>query len=546
LNDPNEWTIIFTMHRITIFHYHLQTGGIAQVISDSVRAILQQAPDAFEIEIVSGREEGTGEFISQLREKCALPPDSPQSGTLASGRLSGGVCELIDYTDMMEKPPAPDRIEEELLRRYGGTIWWIHNYHLGKNPQFTRAVIDSALHHPEQQIVLHIHDFPESGRFYNFKRIHDQIEGQLYPVAPNVRYVVINKRDRDILVNAGIPEDHVFLLNNPIDTDNAKPVDIWHVSEKINTWAGTALPFWEPDGKLLLYPVRAIRRKNVLEAALLTRMIDTPANLLVTLPGRSSQEKQYSDLVARVFEEKLVPGAWAVGTRLDEFGTSFHELTRSADMVLSSSIQEGFGFLFINSLLWSVPLVARELDILDGIKSFFSPERSCFYERISVPLKDPDRRNMKTSFSLALESLDGLLPGDLLAGLATEIDDILKEDTIDYSFLTAGIQYDHLREAAGPSSYREELREINAEVVAVTENLLRGAKPVSNTQVKSAFGPAAHTARVLEVLNSFSSSGGRKDKQPANTPSEPIDEIEEKVLRAFCHADYLRPLFLFH
>lgn len=526
-----ECGTITSMHRITIFHYHLQTGGITQVIADSVYSVLQQSPDQFEIKIVSGRQEQTDEFIARLNDRVPSPVEAE-------------VFSLIDYTDMMDDPPDTSRIRREMLRRYGGTIWWIHNYHIGKNPQFTRAVVDIALQHPEQQIVLHIHDFPESGRFLNLKKIQSQMDDILYPVCPNVRYVVINSRDYHILTNAGIPESHVFLLNNPVNAEgNNGFIDIWSVHDKINRWAMDRLPFWHEHGKLILYPIRAIRRKNVLEAALLTNLLDTPANLLVTLPGRSNQEKQYSDLVEQAFEEKLVPGAWALGTHLEEFETSFNELTHSADLIVSSSIQEGFGYLFINSILWSVPLVARGLDILDGIKPLFTPDSSHFYREITVSLSTTERTVLQAVFRQGIDDLTGLLPAGIIANLTDEVEQILAADTIDYAFLTPELQYTLLERITGSEEYRSELIELNAEVVAVTGNLLRGSKPADKRKALREFGPAAHTDQILFILNSFAHPETENTIKTGDSPHPGSGSIEAEVLKAFGHPGYFRPLF---
>lgn len=518
------------MHRITIFHYHLQTGGITQVIADSVYSVLQEAPDQFKIQIVSGRQEQTDEFIARLNDRVPSPVEAE-------------VFSMIDYTDMMEDPPDPARLRQEMLRRYGGTTWWIHNYHIGKNPQFTRAVVDIALQHPEQRIVLHIHDFPESGRFLNLKKIQSQMDDLLYPVCPNVRYTVINSRDYHILTKAGIPESHVFLLNNPVNAEGNGFIDIWSVHDKINRWALDKLPFWHENGKLILYPIRTIRRKNVLEAALLTKLLDTPANLLVTLPGRSNQEKQYSDLVERAFEEKLVPGAWALGTHLEEFETSFNELTHSADLIVSSSIQEGFGYLFINSILWSVPLVARDLDILDGIKPLFTPDSSHFYREITVPLSASERADLQTVFQQGIEDLTGLLPAGIISNLTDEVEQILAADTIDYAFLTPELQYALLGRITRSVEYRSELIELNAEVAAVTGNLLRGSKPADKRKVLLEFGPAAHTDQILSILDSFADSKTENTVITGDSPPAGSGSIEAEVLKAFGHPGYFRPLF---
>jgi glycosyltransferase involved in cell wall biosynthesis len=540
------------MYRVTIFHYHLQTGGITQVIRDSVLSLLKEEPDKFDITVVSGREEQSGDFLSRLHGELE------QSGVSARVRLD--ICPLLDYTDTMESLPQAEKIKKELLSRYRGSLWWVHNYHIGKNPVFTGAILEIAREYSDQGIVLHIHDFPESGRFANLQKIRDHFEKNLpgenlYPDLPNLRYVLINNRDREILVGAGIREERVFLLNNPIRPADRAFIDLWQVQNKVNRWAEGNLPFWQPWGKLVLYPVRTIRRKNVLEAALLVNLLDTPSNLLVTLPGNSDQERHYSDLVARAFSEKLVPGVWAVGTRLEEFDTEFRELTRAADLIISTSVQEGFGYLFINSLLWGVPLLARNLDILDGIKNLFAPGESCFYDRLIVPLSRTEADELAAAYRAALEAAGNFLPKEVLADLTAETERMLKQEWVDFSFLTPQQQYEELEKIHGTPAYREKLRELNAELVSVAEDLLRGGRIHDPQEVFRLFGPAAHTAAVIEILESFSPAahvGGRAhvltssettNTRPREQDNRDKSDISYKVLKSFSHIDYLRPLY---
>jgi len=532
------------MRRITIFHYHLQTGGITQVIRDSIYSLIRQSKEEMEIRIVSGRQQGTEEFSAGIREVISSHlkekeenRQNPESIEGPRVRVNVEVLESIGYIDAMQDPPETEALKAILLQRYGGTIWWIHNYHIGKNPAFTRALIEIAGEHPEQQLIFHIHDFPESGRFENLKKIRNQLGTEsLYPVYPNLRYIVINGRDRTILQKAGIPEELLHSLNNPISFHDSGFIDFWQIHDKINRWAKGESYRWNDGGKLILYPVRAIRRKNILEAALITNLLETPANLLVTLPGTSQQEKQYSDLLSIAYREKLIPGVWAVGTRLGEFETGFAELTRSADLILSSSVQEGFGYLFINSLLWGVPLVARWLDILQGVENHFSPGSSHFYREMTIPLIEKDRKILQESFSDTFKDLKDTFPDALLKPLKDEIFRMFQKDTIDFSFLSPRLQYEHLRDAVSSDTYRESLRELNAPLLAVTDNLLRGGRPRENSGIRTAFGSRAHVSGIFRILNSFS-------REPESIPVRKNNETDRKVLGSFIHKDYFRPLY---
>ncbi|MFO7729571.1 MAG: hypothetical protein R6V86_02290 [Spirochaetia bacterium] len=530
------------MYRITIFHYHLLTGGITQVITSSVKAVLQQQPDQFDITLVCGRDTQRTTIVEKIEQ--ALKTQG------VDAQVHSHSIPEIDYLVEQDNPPKVEDIKKKLNEHFGGSIWWVHNYHIGKNPLFTKALLQIAREQPQQQLVLHIHDFPESGRFSNLKALYEQLESPMYPLSPNVRYVVINSRDRDILQEAGIPKDRLFLLNNPIEPHSPANIDSWRVQQKIENWAGEHTPGWEPEGKLLLYPVRSIRRKNVLEAGLLTHLVESPVNLLVTLPGVSQQEGAYSSLVESAFQNRLITGAWGIGGNLDEIGISFEELTRSADMIVSTAIQEGFGYLFINSVLWGTPLVARDLDILGAIRKHFLPQSSYFYSQLRVPLSTGDRAALGDTYTQILNSVAGLLPDDQHKRIRYEVEQLLAKKLIDYSFLSVEQQYQVLRHAAESSEFVNELREVNAETAATMENLLRGPQVMNRDQIIEQFGAPAHTKAIQTILASFKENETlelaevRAEEEAASQRSfAEEDPIHRKVLQSFNHLQYLRPLF---
>ena len=528
------------MHKITIFHYHLLTGGITQVIYSSIKSILHSAAEQFDITIACGRNERRAQLIDSLNQELK---DAGINAEVKSEHMPE-----IDYLVEQSTQPTVEEIRRKLTEKFSGSTWWVHNYHIGKNPLFTEALTQIAREQPQQQIVLHIHDFPESGRFSNLKALYEFMHSPLYPLSGNVRYVVINSRDRDILAEAGVPRDQLFLLNNPIEAQQEERIDYWDVQQKISSWASGHSMRWEPEGKLLLYPVRTIRRKNVLEAGLLGNLMESPTNLLVTLPGVSKQEQAYSNLVQGAFQNRLIAGSWGIGKHLDEIGISFTELTRSADAIVSTAIQEGFGYLFINSVLWGVPLIAHELDILEGIRSTFHPDSSLFYKSMQIPLTTGDRAALGDAYTQMIKSIGPLLPDGQEKRLHYEVEQLLADELIDYSFLTVELQYEFLKRSAESEDFVNELREINAEIVATAENLLRGPKVRNREHIVREFGPAAHTKTVQRILGSFHEYNHDTARLAESTTIDKSggvagDPVHQTVLQAFNHLAYLRPLF---
>ena len=279
--------------RIVIFHYHLKPGGVTDVIVQSAVNLLRGLKDLEGLVLACGAPDGAGRARERIREACG--EDAPVS--LALDPEIGYAGEA----DKFDRRALGDRLEEEL----GGedVLWWVHNYHLGKNAAFTGALKDIA-DRGRQRLLLQIHDFPECGRYENLRRLEGLLGEVPYTRGPNIRYAVINDRDRRYLREAGLDDGEVFLLDNPVPLATLpEPPDREELHGALARKYGRLFPGFLRGEPLWFYPVRSIRRKNVLEAALLVRLLPERANLVVSLPGTSDQELPYSEAVHNLFRE---------------------------------------------------------------------------------------------------------------------------------------------------------------------------------------------------------------------------------------------------
>jgi len=502
-----------------------------QVMHEALVALLTYGNEPHVITVVTGREKGSDAFIDSVRQN--LPPETRT-------RLQLDILPEIDYLSAMQERPTANRIAELLRSRYSDSIWWIHNYHIGKNPLFTEAFLQIAAEYPQQKMVFHIHDFPESGRFANLEALHEMVRHPLYPVAPNVRYAVINTRDRDILSSAGVPEELIFLLNNPVAAE-APPAPSAARQQELYSWASEHAHHWEEEGLFCVYPVRTIRRKNVLEAALAVKLLTRPVNLGVTLPGTSPQEAPYSNLVKQCFEEGLIPGVWGIGSHLEEAGFSFSELLGSSDAMVSSAVQEGFGYLFIDAVRHKVPLLARKLDILQGIGSLFDNYPAGFYRGLSVPLEQADATELSLLYRDALEKMRSVLSPARIDSLQYEVETFLTAEHIDFSYLSVDMQRRILRKCS-ESAYIETLRGYNPELLSAGEALAAGDIPDKKEEIDRRFGPAAHAAGMEEITASFEypSAGA---VTAVHSSIKEAGGIHERILSRFSGPEYMRILY---
>lgn len=510
---------------IVIFHYHVRSGGVTSVILLSIQAIAAEMQEVRRIRLVVGEEpdEGLLALIAaigrssggSLRVEVETCPElgyagsGPQLlGQAGTGRPSGD-----------SGPEAESRrIARLLSERWGGALWWVHNYHLGKNPPFTQALLDIASEYPDQRMLLHIHDLPEAGRFENLRQLHTSVTRPLYPALRNVRYLVINDRDRRLLLDAGLSRELVFLVNNPVSAQPLPAVDPQEVRARLSTHFGRKFPAFDPASPLLFYPVRAIRRKNLLEAGLIASLSPERPNLVVTLPGVSPRELRYSRAVEESFERGAIKGLFGIGERLPAAGLDFPAVAAAADRIVSTSFQEGFGYLFADSLRWGKPLVARSLDTLGGIADLLDPASVRLYDRLLVPLDGGERAALLSAYD---RYLDGIRSGLSRPSETREaVRRLVAGSAADFSYLPLEGQLRVVERATDPS-YRSELVSMNAGLFDGLERLV-APRPELGEAVAERFGFPRYAQALRGAIASFdridSAEGEQRRGETAGRP----------------------------
>ena len=98
----------------------------------------------------------------------------------------------------------------------------------------------------------------------------------------------------------------------------------------------------EADNPMVLYPIRAIRRKNIGEAILLSLFFIHRQTLAVTLPPNSPADIRSYDGWKAFVKDYNLNLDFDRGLHCD-----FAALVLSADFLITSSITEGFGFSFL-------------------------------------------------------------------------------------------------------------------------------------------------------------------------------------------------------
>ncbi len=335
------------IQRIATVHYHLHPGGVTRVIGMSHK-MLDQA-GICSVVLAGEPPAGDGDLATDQTMVVpglgyGVPDDVP-----AAGRV---LREALESTAAQALGGPPD-------------IWHIHNHSLGKNPALTWAVYELA--RAGQPLLLQIHDFAEDGRPALYQRIcriigeHGMDPGDvLYPRGAHVHYALLNRRDRNILKAAGVPDTQTHYLPNPV--------------------VGTE-PLPPATGTYYLYPVRGIRRKNLGECLLLAALFEGAASFAVTMAPKNPEQRPMYTFWVEQSRALDLPIDFDVGGS----GTSLRTLLRQSRAALSTSITEGFGLGFVEPWLQGRAVVGRNLPEITDDFSRAGINLENLYSRLDVP-----------------------------------------------------------------------------------------------------------------------------------------------------------------
>lgn len=361
--------------RVAIVHYHLDPGGVTSVI----RIASEVLTTAGVTHVVLTGAEVSG--LGYLTNVFGLTvEDLTTSLRAAAAAALGG-------------PP---------------DVWHFHNHSLGKNVLIPGVIARLAA--AGERLVLQIHDLAEQGRPANYPLIAGHLE--IYPFSPRIRYAFLNTRDLDLFVAAGLPRENSVLLPNPVSSVPAPVSD---------TTAAAPPP-------LLFAPIRGIRRKNLGELVLLAALSPPGTRVAVSRAPRNPDALPIHDTWRNFVEKHGFPMGFDVVDRFTPTagaGSDFASWIAHATHFVTTSVSEGFGLPFLESVGHGKPLLGRDLPHLTSDHAINFPN---LYQRVLIPVEWVDRTILESHLTTTLERNHRhwnrpLLPAHVADVLAELVDD---------------------------------------------------------------------------------------------------------------------------
>lgn len=349
---------------LVILHYHLRPGGIRRVIELAAPHIVR-ALDGHITEVTVATGEAPDRkwralFLDALRRVPVRFVVTPSFGYVS------------------EQHRRPEAIRTAIRRvlnalfdgkSSGNCVVWAHNLGLARNLLLTQELV-VACESRGITLLAHHHDWwfdnrwqrwPELQRtgFHTLSRTAEVVFGHAH-----TQHLCINQSDWNVL-KKHFRARAAWLPNLADRAPSAPSIRV----RRAHRWLQARLG--HDNAPVWILPCRLLRRKNVAEALLLKRWL-RPAAWLVTTGGVSSAEEQ-------PYLEKISAAAHAHHWRIrlgvlagdESRKPSVSDLLAASEVVLLTSVQEGFGLPYIEAAAAGRPLIARNLpNIAPDLKQF--------------------------------------------------------------------------------------------------------------------------------------------------------------------------------
>ncbi len=433
--------------KIAYLHYHLKPGGVATVI----RHQTQHRPNGTASVVLCGEPPPTS-----FPAPVVTVPGIGYDGTPGTEKSAQSIAVMVD---------------QAIQSAFGGAgrcdLIHIHNPILAKNHQFLDII--RHLQSMGYPLLLQVHDFAEDGRPGAYYRRDE------YP--SNCHYSVINRRDYRFLLDCGLNPDGLHYLPNSVAApDLISPMG--------------------PTSDYVLYPVRAIRRKNIGEALLLSLFLHAPNQLYITLPPNSPGDFPAYRLWQKLSAAHALPVRFEMGVQHD-----FTQLLFHARHVVTTSISEGFGFAFLEPWMAGKSVEGRLLPEICPDFTDAGIHLEHLYPQIEVPMTWIGRsRTIKRFQACCAHNRRSFGAADAESYSQSFVAPLQDAETIDFGMLDETLQVEVIEKMISDPGKKRRLLALNPTLERM-EDCSRPDRPIKSNQrcILENFGHQAVSKRLEHI-----------------------------------------------
>ncbi len=348
----------------------------------------------------------------------------------------------------------------------------------------------------------------------------------IYPQASQVHYATLNRRDFDILRDAGVGETQLHLLPNAVG-------DLGPLPSPHSARAKLAERFGIPGNrKFVLYPVRGIRRKNLGEALLYSALADDQTSFGLTLaPLNPAERTSYSRWTA-LAERCDLPFVFEAG---GPDGLGFLENLAAADLLMTTSVAEGFGLVFLESWLAGRRLIGRELPEITADFCQSGLRYPDMRARLVIPVDWLPAENFRTQFAAAYLSVLKACgqPANDIAD--RDWDQLIPNGHVDFGQCPTNLQQEVLQRVVASARDRDHLLHVNPWVAEALTSPSDPALIAENAAcVRAGYSLASCGHRLMSIHERAVSSVRAPELEPL--------PHAERILQRFLNPARFHPL----
>lgn len=332
-----------------ILHYHYRPGGVRSVVERFLHAWARIG--RWQRVVLAGGEAPDPSWLEQLRRTC--------------GRVEIRVDAALGYNSEFPKGNVSEmrKTLQGWIAETRPDLLWVHNLSVGRNIKLGEAVGQLELDVP---MLCHHHDWWVQNRWERWREFSmdswERAATAIIPDGPHIRHACAHPADAALL-GGHFPKRTAWIVP-------PMPPSLAEISPPPG------------HGSYWLAPCRILRRKNLLETLLLTKWHRPKGRLLISGSVSSAAEAAIGHAVQQAAD--------VLGLTL-EIGAANHSsmenLYRHAEMILQTSVQEGFGLTSWEAGVHHRPLLLRRLP---GLTEAFEHSGASFagaYQEMLLPVE---------------------------------------------------------------------------------------------------------------------------------------------------------------